>query len=166
MNIEQSLINKIKELSLPVIIGISGFGGSGKSSFAKILGEKIGAKVIEVDSFQSPDIFSDKQYSLWDIMNYAQLEKEVIQPFLNNGKEKMLIVEGVGLFRPELNKYFAYKIWIDCPIETATFRGKKRDREEYHTPQDEKWDGIWKKNDLQYYESFKPAEKADIIVSN
>lgn len=46
-----------------------------------------------------------------------------------------LIVEGVGLFRPELLKYFAFTIWIECPIEVAIARGKKRDRDEYGIPE-------------------------------
>lgn len=75
-----------------------------------------------------------------------------------------LIVEGVGLFRPELLHYFAYKIWIDCPIELAIARGKKRDREEYHNPQDEKWDGIWKKNDLECYQAYTPEKIADEVI--
>lgn len=62
--------------------------------------------------------------------------------------------------------YFSYTIWMDCPVEEATARGKKRDREDYHSPQDELWDGIWKENDVQYDEMYKPREMADVIVSN
>ena len=121
-------------------------------------------------------------------MDYARLEKEVLKPFLdgqnvvkyghfdvktgsiaktiefkNNGT---LVVEGVGLFRPELMRYFGYKIWIDVPIDEAIARGKKRDREEYHRPSDALWDGIWKDNDLQYLEAYKPIEAADVVVTN
>ncbi|TSC61399.1 MAG: hypothetical protein Athens041674_789 [Parcubacteria group bacterium Athens0416_74] len=77
-----------------------------------------------------------------------------------------LIIEGVGLFRPELMKYFAYTIWVDCPLEEAVARGKKRDKDEHHNPQDELWDGIWKKNDIEYFDTYKPNEIADVIISN
>ena len=80
--------------------------------------------------------------------------------------EGVIIVEGVGLFRPELMKYFAYTIWIDVPIDVAIARGKKRDREEYDSPNDELWDGMWKKNDEEYVAAFKPQEVADFVYSN
>lgn len=121
-------------------------------------------------------------------MDFPRLEAEVLAPFLEekntlyyghfdwftNGvietktvsHNGCLIVEGVGLFRPELLRYFSYKIWVDCPIEEATARGMKRDREEYINPQDEAWGGIWKKNDLEYFETFSPKQTADIIINN
>ena len=81
----------------------------------------------------------------------------------NNG---ILIIEGVGLFRPNLLKYFTLKMWIDVPLDVASSRGKKRDRDEYHNPNDACWDGIWKDNDIEYFEKCKPKELADIIISN
>jgi uridine kinase len=128
----------------------------------------------------------DTNYNLWEIMDFVRLKKEVLEPFLN--KEEVIkyghfdpkinmisgtleikntghiIVEGVGLFRPELLKYFAYKIWIDCPIEIAIERGKKRDREEYGNPTDELWEGLWKNNDLECYKKFEPRKVADYVI--
>lgn len=186
-SLNQQIIDKIKNLPKPTLIGVSGFGGSGKSTTAKELGNKLDAPVVGVDSFQKKGVF-DTNFNLWEIMDFARLEKEVLKlfqeqesviryghadaktglisetiEFKNNG---ILIVEGVGLFRPELMKYFTYKIWIDCPIEEAILRGKKRDREEYHNPTDELWDGVWKENDLEYYATFKPSESADLIIKN
>jgi hypothetical protein len=54
----------------------------------------------------------------------------------------------------------------DGVLEEAISRGKKRDREEYQNPNDECWDGTWKKNDLEYYAVFEPDKKADIVISN
>ena len=181
MEITEQLIKTIKNLPTPTLVGVSGFGGSGKSSVAKKLGEALNAAVVGVDSFQTKGAF-DSVFSLWEIMDYARLEKEVFQPFKNNESviyyghfnsksesisetvevknNGILIVEGVGLFRPELLKYFSYKIWVDLPIEEAITRGKKRDREEYGNPTDELWDGMWKDNDLQYLEAYKPKETA------
>lgn len=187
MKIPENIISEIHSLKRPIIIGVSGFGGAGKSSFAKELGIVINAPVIGVDSFQKDGAF-DTEYKLWEIMDFARLEKEVLQPFRDNQKviqyghfnvpsksisetrevenRGKIIIEGVGLFRPELLKYFDYRIWVDCPLEEATERGKKRDREEYNNPTDEQWDGIWKKNDEEYFETFNPREKADITFQN
>ena len=51
-------------------------------------------------------------------------------------------------------------------VEEAVARGKKRDREEYHNPTDECWDGVWKENDLEYYTTFKPKESANFVLKN
>lgn len=186
MEITYDLLSAIKNLPKPTLVGVSGFGGSGKSSVARKLSEAWDAPVIGVDSFQKKGAF-DTEFSLWEIMDYNRLKKEVFEPFFRQedihyghfdaSKEVishvvdikntgMLIVEGVGLFRPELMKYFTYKIWVNTAIDEAITRGKKRDREEYGNPTDELWDGVWKENDLEYYSKFKPAENADWILEN
>ncbi|MAG12475.1 hypothetical protein CL630_01550 [bacterium] len=186
MNIPKLILEKISSLKTPVIIGVSGLGGVGKSTFATSLGEIIHAPIVGVDSFMKDRPTED--YSLWEIMDFPRLEKEVLKPMLANkttfsyghfdweqngiiGRREikhqgLLIVEGVGLFRPELKKYLKLTIWVDCPVEEAINRGKKRDREEYQNPQDEYWDTIWKKNDQEYLEAYHPEKTADIIVNN
>ena len=181
------IIEQIQKLKEPCIIAISGFGGSGKSSLAKQLGKELGISVIGVDSFQKKGAF-DIQYKLWEIMDYTRLEKEIIIPFINKieiinygnfnanveaitetieikntGK---IIIEGVGLFRPELLKYFDYKIWVDCPIEVAIERGKKRDMEYGKILTDNLWDGIWRQNDKEYFDTYKPKEAANFLYKN
>ena len=186
MKIDKEILEKLALLPTPKIIGVSGFGGSGKSSFAKELGILTNAPVISIDSFQKNR--TDDSYSLWDIMDFSRLEREVLMPFSRQEKKiiyghfdwetngikvineiennGILIVEGVGLFRPELVKYFSYTIWIDCSMNESISRGKKRDREEYHNSQDDLWDGVWKTNDSQYYETYKPKESANLVISN
>lgn len=187
MQFPSDIIKHVESLTPPAIIAVSGFGGSGKSTISKKLSECLDkAPVVCVDSF-----FIDNTttvYSLWDIMDFDRLTNEVLIPFSlgkeiisyghydwgNNSikhqisvpKSKYLIVEGVGLFRPELLEFFDYKIWIDCPIDMALERGKQRDQVLYDDSQEEKWDGIWKENDLQCFNTYKPKEIADLIVNN
>lgn len=82
MRISQDVLEKIKLLPLPRSIAVLGFGGSGKSSFANELGAVINAPVVGVDSFQKDGAF-DTGYTLWEIMDFSRLEKEVLQPFWN-----------------------------------------------------------------------------------
>ncbi|MHB1087015.1 MAG: uridine kinase family protein [Minisyncoccota bacterium] len=186
MHIDTNILETIAALPERKIIGVSGYGGSGKTNFANELRALLNAPAVGVDSFQKNR--TDKEYSLWNIMDYARLEREVLAPFVsgatsiryghfewaqNNAQEmrevpstNILIIEGVGLFRPELMKYFAYTIWVDCPLEEAIARGKKRDKDEHHNPQDELWDGIWKKNDIEYFDAYKANEIADVIISS
>ena len=36
----------------------------------------------------------------------------------------------------------------------------------YNNPNDEEWEGIWKRNDLEYFEKYCPKDLADLIVNN
>jgi len=180
------LIADILKLKQPLIIGVSGFGGSGKSTFAKYLAKKLDAPVVGVDSFCTSNLHLG--HKLWDIMDYERMEKEVLIPVQQGesdikygeyGWDKseethvveihfkgILVVEGVGLFRPSLRKYFSFTFWIDCPIDEAMERGKKRDKELYGNPQDFLWDGIWKEQDQECFEKFLPKEYVDHIIDH
>ncbi len=187
MEISPETVKFIQSLTPPTIIAVSGFGGSGKSTISKNLSELLGkVPVVCVDSFFIDN--TSTVYLLWDIMDFDRLTNEVLVPFstrkemisyghydwgINSIKHcidipngNYLIVEGVGLFRPELLKFFNYKIWIDCPIDKALERGKQRDKEMYDDSQEEKWDGIWKENDLQCFDTYKLKELADLVVNN
>ena len=185
MDLPQQLLERIARLEPPNIIAVSGFGGAGKSSFASMLGSKIVAPVVGIDSFITDRTMS--RYARWEIMDFDRLEREVLCPFTEGrlvryghfdwGRNAIgeyrelppterMIVEGVGLLRPNLLKYFSLSIWVDCPIHEAIKRGKRRDREEYKNPQDEAWDGIWKQNDEECYDAYRPKVTAHCIVSN
>jgi uridine kinase len=183
--ISKEIVNSISMLEKPAVIGISGFGGSGKSTLAKVLASQLKATCIGIDSFfKSKD---SSEYQFWDIFDFKRLEEEVLKPYLAgdykisygefNWEENkvlnistiitngLLIIEGVGIFRPEIIKYFSYSIWIDCPIDVAIERGKKRDKEEFGINQDDNWDGLWKRNDLQCFDEFSPKRKSDCIIN-
>jgi len=48
---KMQIIETIHKLKKPYIIAISGFGGSGKSTFANLLASEIDAPIIGVDDF-------------------------------------------------------------------------------------------------------------------
>ncbi len=132
-----TIIEKVNTLPKPIIIGVSGFGGSGKSTFALELGKKVQAPVIGVDSFFKSNAHAGCNF--WDVVDFERLRKEVLEPFGLGGQDityrnfdwatnrlgkevhlshnGIVIIEGVGLFRPALMKYFSCTIWIDCPIQ-------------------------------------------------
>ena len=178
------IIKTIQKLKKPFIVAISGFGGSGKTTFANLLASEIHAPIVGVDDFFNKS--ERLNYERWEIYDFGRLELEIIKPFLSGGTilsyrafdweeneltvfktihvDEVLIVEGVGLFRPELMKYYSYTIWIECPIEIAIERGKKRDRNMYGESQDEKWDGIWRDNEIQCYLEFDPIKNAERVI--
>lgn len=186
MTLPNDLSRILNNLDKPILIAISGIRGAGKSTLAAKLGEIVDAHVISIDEFQKSGVF-DASYAMWEIMDFARLESEVLIPYQagrpavygiahpSTGKiestktvpeGKKVIIEGVGIFRPELMKYFDYTIWIDCPTNVAIQRGKDRDRYVHHNPNDKLWDTIWKKNDQEYIESYDPKNNADYILEN
>ena len=185
MIIPDTLIDRISLLPVPYIVVVSGFGGAGKSTFASALGRVIDAPVIGVDSFITDRTRND--YGCWDLMDLARLKTEVLVPFLERKPVRYghyewetnaivevrdlpstrgVIVEGIGLLQPVLLGCFSLSIWLKCPIEKAIARGMERDREEYRSPQDEAWQGIWKRNDEEFYAAFEPMKAAHVIIDN
>ncbi|MGB1248735.1 MAG: uridine kinase family protein [Chitinophagales bacterium] len=178
-----SFIQEIKALASPTIVAISGYGGSGKSTLAKHLAKELNTNIVCIDSFAKDSQL--KSYNYWNVMDFQRMEREVILPFLakketitygdfnweNNQIDKhvtinntqLLIIEGVGLFRPELIDYFSYKIWVDTSLEKSIAQGKKRDKEQYNKSLDEYWDGVWRKNDIECFEKYQPLAIADCI---
>lgn len=168
-----------------MIIAISGFGGSGKSTYAQKLSFRLGAPIIDIKTFCKSTKLNSYRY--WDIMDYQRLEEEVLIPYskgfkmitygvFNWEKNKIvhqttisfkdsIIVEGVGLFRPELLKYFDEKIWMDMTIEQSIKNGKERDEVDYGLNSNSLWYGVWKDNDLECFKKYKPLEISDKIIT-
>lgn len=185
MDIPDDLTAAIARLPSRAIVAVSGFGGAGKSGLASALARRIDAPVVGIDSFIRDRNLT--RYTRWELMDFGRLEREVLRPFSEGravsyghfdwqknavGEHRglhpggPLIVEGVGLFRPELRRYFSLLVWVDCPLPEAIARGKKRDRDEYGNPQDDSWDGIWKENDELCYREYQPGQIADFIIDN
>jgi uridine kinase len=171
-----------------IVIALSGFGGSGKSTIAKALLETLGdGEIIHLDDFIH-DQLSQRSDS-WEGFEWDRLVEEVLRPIAEGADvveygvyhwpsnkivekrkvalPKYIILEGVGLIRDNLKKYFDVTIWIDVPLVVATERGKRRDVEEYKVPHHaELWDTIWTPNDADYFRKFVPNEKADFLLKN
>lgn len=182
-NMEQ-VREEIASLSLPALVGISGFAGAGKTTFARQLGMLLSAPVVCVDDFGKSATM--REYNLWDVMDYERLEREVICPFLGGEMrfsygvfdweqnsithvetrehQGILIVEGVGLFRPTLLSFFTQTFWLDCPLAVACNQGKKRDQKIYGHKLDEFWEGLWRENDENFFEVFSPRACAGRVV--
>lgn len=181
MNVPGLLLEKIAQLEPPTVIAVSGFGGAGKSSFAAALGSKISAPVVGLDAFIIDRSLA--RYTHWEIVDFVRLEREVLRPFVEGkslryrqfdwGKNrvdksrelpaaKTIIVEGVGLFRPSLRRYFSLMVWVDCPLHEAIRRGKQRDQDAH----DGSWDGVWKENDEQCFDEYRPKEIAHLVIDN
>jgi uridine kinase len=169
----------------PVLIGVDGLGGSGKSEFAARLKQQLpDAVIICMDDF----IVKDKmQATSWDegVFDRARLEREILQPLTHQKKasyEKLdwddntlsspqtvpsaayVIVEGTTALHPDIAHYYDYTVWIDAPAEVAMQRGMARDRQAGNT-NDALWP-IWANNDTDYQDRHHPQEGVDFIFDN
>lgn len=166
-----------------VLIGMEGFGGSGKTTIANQLKDALGnTYVVNIDDFIVKEKLTE---SSWDKGGFdrKRLEQQVLIPATSGqpiayqellwdtntlSEPKVvppvdyLIVEGISCYHPDIAKYYDFKIWIDTPIEVAKGRGKARDAGNENVG---KWD-MWAENDLRYQEKYHPEQQADFVVSN
>lgn len=125
----------------PVTVGISGFGGSGKSSLAAALAARLeGCVQMRGDDFLDPKR-SHLRSGDWDGVDRLRLGEEVLSPFRTRtpsmfrrfdwslgdlaGPEplptgEILIVDLIGLFHPETDDLLDLRIWSDVELEQAT----------------------------------------------
>ena len=167
----------------PALIGIEGFGGSGKSTIAGRLADLLGdSYVIGIDDFIVKEHILEED---WDkrAFDRNRLEREVLRPF-KTGKEVIfrklewasnklsdpmhvpnvsyLIVEGISCYHPSICQYYDFKIWVDTPIEIAKARGRHRDKDNENVAH---WD-LWAENDLRYQQKYYPELEADFVIKN
>jgi uridine kinase len=169
------------------ITGISGFGGSGKSTTADLLAEHLkDAFVARGDQFIVDRAMA--RCTDWSTFDRARLQKQLLDPFRATGTVhyqkydwdidglgpwqeasgvRHLIVEGVGLFHPSQIHQFDVRVWMDCPPRVATERAVARDRGQGE-PEDviALWYTIWAPNDADFFALYAPRERADVVIDS
>jgi uridine kinase len=164
----------------PLVVGIDGAGGAGKSTFAAALvGALPDAVAVALDDYILKEHMADLDWELgWDRRRLAQ---EVLEPFRAGrpaavrrlewdtntlsepvplGAARILIIEGITAFHPELADHLDYRIWVETPASLALQRGKTRDA---GNENEGRWDA-WAENDRRYRERHHPDASADAIV--
>lgn len=184
---QPSILRTIKQLPIPagrpLIIAISGFGGSGKTTLANQLKTGLKGEAVSIDSFSTHE---RRRSANWDNFDRKRFTREVLLPArggifplvyvheawpgepgatIKIPRTDYLIVEGCSIFHPDLLGYYDYKIWVNCPLEEATERGMWRDRHVHKNEQDYYWRNIWMPNEQDFLEKYQPDKAADVTFN-
>ncbi|WP_022890698.1 uridine kinase family protein [Agromyces italicus] len=168
----------------PIVVGISGFCGAGKSTLARALVERADGIVrIRGDDFLDP-ARSHRRSGDWSGVERERLADEVLRPFREGRASEfrpydwgagrlgeprplpsaeVLVVDLIGLFHPDTVGLLDVRIWVDLDLETAARRGKARD-EALGRRHDRLWDEVWVPNERDFAERFRPRDHAHLIV--
>ncbi len=86
---------------------------------------------------------------------------EVTKKFSFN-RNKVVIFEGVFLFRKELAQYIDYKVFLDIPLSVCLERARARDSEETQ----QRYDTKYLPTQRKYLREYPPEKVADIVIEN
>ncbi|MGZ5164027.1 MAG: hypothetical protein ACXWIT_26655 [Burkholderiales bacterium] len=86
-----ALSDQVRRLSRPVIVGVEGFTGSGKSSLADALAKDLGAFVAHTDDYVTGE---DESLPYPDRLDYGRIQSVVAGAIAGSA---MVIVEGICL---------------------------------------------------------------------
>jgi uridine kinase len=169
-----------------LLIGISGFGGAGKSTLAADIARQLpGSALIAGDDFIRTRPCTGRS-SDWSCMDFDRLRGQVLEPvrsgdiaryqsydwekgrpgpWVSLDGVKVVIVEGLGLFQDGLSEAFDLRVWIDVDLESATQMGMWRDEHVFDNPQVELWEQVWMPNDADFLAKHRPDLAADVLYS-
>ncbi|QCR20725.1 phosphoglycerate transporter [Agrococcus sp. SGAir0287] len=168
----------------PVVVGISGVGGAGKSTLARALVARVpGAVRLRGDDLLSP-VGSRERSSDWGAVDRARLVRDVLVPFRERRAStfqrwdwatgelappapaptgRVLVVDLVGLLHPDVLPALDLSVWCDVDPFVATTRGIARDRAA-GDDHDALWHEVWAPNDADFVSRFRPRDVADVLV--
>ncbi|MDW4574150.1 phosphoglycerate transporter [Microbacterium sp. M3] len=167
----------------PIVVGISGFGGAGKSTLARALVARIdGAVRMRGDDFLDP-ARSHRRSPDWEGVERSRLVTEVLVPFRERRPGALfrrydwtarrlgdlepvpvghiLVVDLIGLFHPDALSALDITVWCDLSLAIAQERGMKRDAALGRDHAD-LWSDVWVPNDRDFADRYEPRERADV----
>lgn len=177
-------VEQLLEKKDHIVVGISGFGGSGKTYLAELLKNSFSGSStwVQLDNFLVDhgqgkgwaggydwnrfesvlrDIAAGKDlhYQAYDWDKNALTDW-----YIDEKLPRVIVVEGVRLFHPRISRYFDLKVWVDRSLENATDSGKQRDRangaDDVHI---KLWDDVWTPKEKEFIEEFNPRAQADYL---
>lgn len=176
-------IRRLAEQRDVVVVGIAGYGGSGKSTLARALQARLPeAARVRGDDFLDP-VGSRSRSDGWDALRRDELASVLEamragrpamfhpvdwttggrQPARTQAPAPIVLVDAVGLLHPVLVPLLDLTVWVDVPLDEATERGMRRDREAGND-HDALWREVWAPNERGFDARHRPRERAELLV--
>jgi len=176
-----SLVDAVSALPDRSVVGLSGFGGAGKTTLAAALAKALTQVVVVAgDDFLDPAgclIVTDD----WAGLDRSRLRAQVLDPFhqaepvrwqrhdWDEGLAEwhdlppceVVVVEGVGLLHPSLS--WDLTVWLATDPTVALSRGIARDKGRYDD-HETLWRDVWTPTDIAYVARFRPDLTADLVL--
>lgn len=183
------LLKLIKEkqdlFNRPLVIGIDGRCGSGKTTLSLKLKEILDCQIIHLDHFflQAHQRTKERLNEVGGNFDYERFIIEVKNPLLNNkdiiykrfscssmrleediyiNRNKIIIIEGTYSFHPLINEIYDIKIFVDINKEEQIKRIRDRDGEFFLN----KFINEWIPKEEAYFSKFNIVDNVDIIIQN
>lgn len=178
-----SIQRRRTECGRPITVGVSGYGGSGKSTLVRSLVESDPDMVrLRGDDFLDPSL-SHHRSGDWKGVERERLAREVLFPFREQRPSnfcrfdwsrralgapepipvaEVLLVDLIGLFHPEALPALDLTIWVDVPLDIAHARGIRRDQA-LGRDHSRLWREVWVPNEIDFERNFAPRDQADVL---
>lgn len=168
--------NAVSSLRKPAIIGISGVDTAGKTTFARKLAGHfsragVNAAVIHADDFHNPpevrhaDLSPEGYIKLaFDLPKLAGVLRELKHPKENCAP--VVIAEGVMIFRPPLDEFFDYRIFLDVSFDEVLRRARERDVPLYGEEFLQKYIDRYIPAQKIFLREYAPKTRCDLVISN
>jgi uridine kinase len=180
----QRSLHSLQQRQIVVLVAIDGPGGAGKSTLANELRGRLDAAVVAVDDFYRV-MEESVRYSLTAEEGYMQyfdwqrLRDQVLAPLRCNEIARyarfdwqsrqlgstaevqpngVVLVEGVGSFRPEFRSFYDYSVYVDGQAEVCRARLRSRG-------DSEDWISRWDAAQDWYVQHHDPRASVDVVVS-
>ncbi|KID31230.1 hypothetical protein HQ32_01048 [Prauserella sp. Am3] len=102
--------------------------------------------------------------ALCNIDPVTQIDHSSVQ--VHAATDAVLIVDGVFAFRPEINDYWEFRIWLDVNPETSVSRGVRRDRQWADTEAETLHRTRYLPAEQLYLAEVDPVPIADVVIDN
>lgn len=170
----------------PVLVGIDGQGGAGKSTFARaVVGSLPGAVVVEGDDFyrdmdEAARAALDPAAGVEHYFDWQRLRREVLEPvrrgddtlryqrydwgngamggWVEQVMPEVVVVEGVYTLRPQLLDLVDVAVWVETSEATRLRRQAERGENA------DEWIARWVAAEDHYVASYDPRSRAALHV--
>ena len=163
----------------PVVVGIDGHGGAGKTTLARALSDALGAQVVHTDDFAGFEGAAGWHLELVErvlrpaadgagALSYRPASRwpgHEPDPVIDLPVTPVVILEGVTSLRRELRPWIDLGVFVDAPRELCLARGLERDAalEPDRAALEALW-RAWLSGEDEYFADHEPARHARFVV--